>query len=242
MSALTAQDLLKIWEWGEGRHPVDQALTILSVAYPEKDWEEITALDLSQRDGLLLALRERTFGPRMEGFAVCPHCDQQLEFDLEMPGLPEPVAAPGERTVWVDGYEIRFRLPNSLDLAAIASLDSVEAAREALLQRIIIHVHQDEAVIPYQSLSSQVITSLGEQLSSQDPLLETQLTLLCPYCEHSWAVFLDVISFFWVEITTRARRLLGEVHTLARAYGWPEADILALSPRRRKMYLQMVTL
>ena len=38
-----------------------------------------------------------------------------------------------------------------------------------------------------------------------------------------------------------AKRLLGEVHQLARAYGWPEATILAMSSRRRHFYLELVS-
>ena len=38
----------------------------------------------------------------------------------------------------------------------------------------------------------------------------------------------------------RAQRLLMEVHLLARAYGWREADILGMSPARRNAYLQRV--
>ena len=36
-----------------------------------------------------------------------------------------------------------------------------------------------------------------------------------------------------------ATRLLGEVHTLARAYHWREAEILAMSSRRRQAYLEL---
>jgi hypothetical protein len=38
----------------------------------------------------------------------------------------------------------------------------------------------------------------------------------------------------------RARRFLDEVHVLARAYGWAEAEILRLSEARRSAYLQRV--
>ncbi len=51
----------------------------------------------------------------------------------------------------------------------------------------------------------------------------------------------DVVSFFWSEICVQAKRLLREVHTLARAYGWREADILNMSTARRQFYLEMVT-
>jgi len=50
----------------------------------------------------------------------------------------------------------------------------------------------------------------------------------------------DIASFFWAEICVQAKRLLREVHTLARAYGWREMDILSMSPARRQFYLEMV--
>jgi len=46
--------------------------------------------------------------------------------------------------------------------------------------------------------------------------------------------------FFWAELAAEAKRLLREVDALARAYGWREADILALSSQRRHAYLELV--
>ena len=37
-----------------------------------------------------------------------------------------------------------------------------------------------------------------------------------------------------------AGRMLLDIHALARAYGWSESDILALPPRRRQAYLELV--
>ncbi len=39
---------------------------------------------------------------------------------------------------------------------------------------------------------------------------------------------------------SRAERLLREVHTLARAYGWSEGAILELGSARRERYLELV--
>ena len=50
----------------------------------------------------------------------------------------------------------------------------------------------------------------------------------------------DIVSFFWREIEEFAIRTLREIHALARAYGWAEDQILALSPTRRRCYLEMV--
>ena len=69
---------------------------------------------------------------------------------------------------------------------------------------------------------------------------EVQLTLNCPACEHSWSVLFDITTFVWAEISSLARRLLREVHILATAYGWHEADILAMSAIRRQFYLELV--
>ena len=64
--------------------------------------------------------------------------------------------------------------------------------------------------------------------------------LNCPTCGNQWQLFFDIAAFLWLKIEMQARRLLREVHTLARAYGWREADILALSPWRRQAYLEMI--
>ena len=62
----------------------------------------------------------------------------------------------------------------------------------------------------------------------------------CPACRHRWQAVFDILTFFWTEIRREARRLLEHVHVLARAYGWREGEILALSERRRQAYLEMV--
>jgi hypothetical protein len=50
----------------------------------------------------------------------------------------------------------------------------------------------------------------------------------------------DAGEFLWREVAARARRLVYEVHALARYYGWREADILSMTGRRREAYLEMV--
>jgi hypothetical protein len=77
-------------------------------------------------------------------------------------------------------------------------------------------------------------------MGEADPQAEVQLALACPACRHQWQVSFDIVSYFWSEINARSQRLLWEVHALASAYGWREADILAISPQRRQFYLEMV--
>ena len=61
----------------------------------------------------------------------------------------------------------------------------------------------------------------------------------CPKCGSRWHSTFDIVSYFWSELEVRAKRQLWEVHTLAAAYGWSEADILDMSPMRRQLYMEM---
>ena len=244
MHPLSARDLMQVWEWGQGQHPVDRALTLLAVACPEMTRDELAALSIGQRDGLLLTLRELAFGPRLDGFAECPECREHLEFtvnvaDLRTADSAEPTEA--ELTLAVEGFEVRFRLPDSLDLAAVAHCDDVGVARDLLVKRCVLHARQGEVEIAVGAVPETVITVLAAHVVGRDPLSEVQLDLHCPACSHRWQQILDIVSCFWAEISSQAKRLLNEVHTLARAYGWREADILAMSARRRQLYLEMVT-
>ena len=65
------------------------------------------------------------------------------------------------------------------------------------------------------------------------------IDLECSACGRRWQVVLDIESFLWTKFGGLARRLLREVHALARAYGWREPDILAMSATRRHYYLEM---
>ena len=51
---------------------------------------------------------------------------------------------------------------------------------------------------------------------------------------------LDVPGLFWIELRSLARRLLSDVHELASRYGWSESEILGLSARRRRAYIERV--
>jgi hypothetical protein len=71
-------------------------------------------------------------------------------------------------------------------------------------------------------------------------LAEIRLSFACPVCGDGFEDNLDLPAFLWAEMTAKAKRLLTEVHHLAAAYGWSEAEILGLSAARREFYLGMV--
>jgi hypothetical protein len=240
MRPLSAYDLLEVWEVGEDRHPLDRALILLAAAYPELTWEELAALSVGQRDGRLLTLRERALGPTLNGFAECPRCMERLEFDVAVADLrvaAEPEEEVGELVT--DGLALQFRPPNSRDLAALTGCRDPSTARNLLVQRCVLEASRDGVPVAHSELPTEAITRLAERMSECDPQAEVLLALRCPACEHAWQALFDIVAFFWAELAAQAKRLLGEVHTLARAYGWREADILGMSARRRQFYLEM---
>ncbi|MBV9786844.1 MAG: phage baseplate protein [Chloroflexi bacterium] len=244
MRGLSKQDLLQIWEIGLHQHPVDRALTILAAVLPALPWEELAALSMGQRDGYLLAAWEHTFGDRLESYAECPQCAERLEFPLSAAALrasaqPEEIEPVQGWTV--NEYAIQFRLPNSYDLAAIVACADPARAHDLLLSRCVLEVTRDGQSIATDALPATMVSRIAERITVCDPLAEVLLNLECPACARRWQTQFDIAAFFWSELTATARRLLREVHALARAYGWREADILALSAARRQFYLDMVS-
>ncbi|MCI0698653.1 phage baseplate protein [candidate division KSB1 bacterium] len=242
MKRLSALDLLKLWEWGQGQTLVRRALALLAAAYPEKTPEELAKLSIGQRNACLLKLHEMTFSPRLLCVATCPGCRERLELSFnvaDMRAAPESEAAE-EFLLSHEGYYVQFRLPNSQDLIAIVDNGNVQLARNLLFERCLVSAsHNGEEQLASQ-LPENLVSMVIARMAQTDSMGDIQLALCCVECGHQWHETFDVVSFFWTEITAVVQRLLGEVHTLAHAYGWREADILAMSPWRRAFYLQMV--
>ena len=242
MRTLSAPELLDVWERGNAQSSVNRALSLLSAACPEASADSLTKLNIGERDARLLTLREWTFGSQLIGIATCPDCRERLEMTFDVADIQAtPEFEPtGELTIDVAGYDVRFRLPNSLDIDAIADHKDVDVAREELLESCILAVHQNGKEISPDHLPASLVEAIVDRMAEADHQADVQLALSCPLCGHQWQAPFDIVSFFWSEINAWAHRILREVHALALAYGWREADILAISPWRRQFYLAMV--
>ncbi len=235
MRALSSAELLDVWEQGSSQSLLRRALTLLAAACPEVPPDALSQFSIGQRDAGLLALRELTFGPRCSAVATCPMCSEKSELEFMTFDLlsERRLEAPQEMELKIDGFDLRFRLPTSADLAAAASSGQEIASREVLLERCLL--------AGAKPLPAGVASAVIEQMARSDPLADIQLAVTCAACSHNWSAMFDIVSFFWSEIHALALRLLRDVHVLASAYGWSEAEILALSPARRQAYLEMVT-
>jgi hypothetical protein len=240
MRALGAAELLDLWERGLRQPPARRALALLEAACPDLSEPEIAALPIGRRDAHLLRLRELLLGPELTIVASCPACGEQLDSTFRTADIRvDAAAAEPAQALEADGYRIGFRLPASDDLLALGAATDRAAARRMLLGRCILEAQRDGERTDAGSLPEHVIAAVADRMVAADPQADVELALSCPACAHAWHSAFDVAGFFGQEINAWAKSLLRGVHALARAYGWREADVLALSPTRRQIYLEL---
>jgi hypothetical protein len=247
---LSASDLLALWEHGAGRLPVEQGFLLLRAACPDIPAADLARLPIGQRDAALMSLRQQTFGSPLNGLAVCPACGERVEIGFPLEDLfaahqisaemPPLVGTPQTYRLSTDDHKLVFRLPTSADLMDAASAADPASARLALIEACLLEAHREGQPVLAADLPAEVTRALSARMEQADPLANLSLPLDCPACAHGWEVTFDIVSFLWAEISAWAERLLREVHGLASAYGWREADILSMSAQRRQMYLDLV--
>lgn len=261
--------LLTVWEAGLTAGRTGRALLLHTVARPGAGTAELLAVPLGQRDVELYGLRVELFGERLDVRAGCPGCAEELEFAFdarqlfgasesvgaadslgtsesvgaaESGGASEPVGAArpvaGPLLVELDGWRVGFRLPTPGDLAA-AEQAPAGRGRAVLLERCVLTAEHGGEPVAARQLPEPVQRRMAEAAAAADPCADVRLNLGCPGCGRQALAELDIASYLWEELDDWARAALLDVHLLATAYGWSEAEILALSPLRRRYYLEL---
>jgi len=244
MRALTASELLGVWERGLLETPPRRALMLLAAASGELSPDALARLSVGERDARLLTLREQTFGSQLTSVATCPACQQRVESEIEVNDLRVATGADAPATLALSagGYDVQFRLPNSLDLEAIAGggREGVNGARHVLIERCLLSAEREGERVTVMNLPDEVCGAIVERMQGADPQADVRLALACPQCDARWEEQFDIESFFWDEINAWAERLLREVHTIASRYGWRETDIINMTAARRHYYLDLI--
>jgi hypothetical protein len=263
--AMNAAALLAAWEEAVSLSPIERGLKLLAAVWPEFSAEEWGRASIGVRDERLLTVRETLFGSQMETTTTCPKCGERIEtvFNVEnirvppsrstsLPARDRPALEDTERTpglrysippaakikIETGGYEVECRLPTSEDLLEISR--SAGDGRARLLERCVEVAKNGNDTLTPQDLPEEVIRAVAKEMGRADPQADVQIELACPACQHGWFIVFDVLSYLWNEIDDWARRLLHEVHSLAMIYGWTEHDVLGMSARRRRLYLEII--
>lgn len=194
--------------------PLDRALRI-AAAVAATPVETVADWPVDVRDRTLIAARAAAFGRHAAVTAACPACNARAEAEIDLAALlattdTDPVLD------W-QGQSLPLAVPTSRQIAAAALAGTPLTSTTAE--------------------PSPPATAITAALLAARPLLDIRLALECPDCGHAFAPRFDITATLWADIETAAARLLDDVHTLALAYHWPEAAILALTPPRRAAYL-----
>lgn len=234
MPALSAAQLLSVWEHGARRHPLDRALLLFAVAEPGLAPDALADAPLGACNAALMRLRRDCFGAAIPAWTDCPACGERMSFELDLAQLPAMTPVPD--VVEVEGH--RFRCPGARQLAALADCpDADEASRQLLLGC----VAGDARLTADNAMLDQLLVHAEHAIEAADPWADLAVGYRCPACGHAGEAAFDIASYLWEEIEAHASRLLDEVHLLASSYGWREEEILALGDLRRAAYLARVT-
>ncbi len=232
-------DFLAAWEAGLTAGSTTRALLLHSVARPDASTDELLSLPVGARDADLFALRRALFGERLDVRVGCGACGEEMEFDFDAGAVTATKEAPARPpAVQVDGWNVEFRLPTTADLIAVERTGA-DRARSELLARSVLRALRDGEEVTADELPAGVQQRIAQAVAEADPYADITVNVSCPECGHTTRAELDIASYLWAELDAWARATLLDVHLLATAYGWSEPEILALSPLRRRYYLEL---
>jgi rRNA maturation protein Nop10 len=248
MRTVAADTLLSHWENGHGRTPAARALDLLVAvslyaADDEPPWS-VCGRDpgrwtVGHRDAALLSLHASSLGRPLEAVAACPACGGRAEFELDAESLAAQAdtEVSGQLTIRAEGHVVRCHVPTTADLATVTGTGTESV--DDLLATCVDSATADGRPVAATDLPPRVREAVESALEEADADAETTLSLTCPECGHRWTAPLDPAAFVCAELDREALALAREVRELATAYGWSERDILAMSPSRRRLYLEV---
>jgi hypothetical protein len=252
--ALTGSDEVFLLEAGQSLLPAQRTTALLARCLielgPARDkTAAVRGLTVGDRDSLMLHVRLLTIGKTIQATVRCPNpdCSERMDLELKVNDLLVPPYSNCQewyqQTINVDEktWDVCFRLPTGADQEAVANIAHTDpqAAAEALLRRCTKSDGNGNGSFPKQVPMS-VFTELSARMAKLDPQAELILQATCPICAHAFSTELDISTYFFHELKERIKRVYMEVHTLAFRYHWSEHEIMAMTPTRRRLYLDLL--
>jgi hypothetical protein len=190
---------------------------------------------LGDRNRRLLALHRDLIGTPLEARVACRRCGVDSEFLVPVEAIRDLPSHDREArvTVRLGRRPYTFRLPRMADLEAAGAAAGARGIRLTVIERC--RLRGDGGDIP-----ELVAHRLAARFEALDPAANIVVNLACSGCAARLAVSVDVASFVAQSIDRLVESLLSDINTLAAAYGWDEARILALPPWRRRRYIELI--
>lgn len=228
--------------------PMEHALVALErlarVAGRESDRALWAALTVTDFEAALLGLRRFLLGDTVACVFRCTqeNCGERMAPDFSIaafladvnPRVPRKVESSEDRPGWFalsangDG-KVWFRLPAVEDQLEVMGRPR---ARDLLMQRC----------VDAGKLKARGLGRVEHAMETMAPLVSRPLAGNCPECGAPVTMPMHVPRLVMDEIKASAAGVHEEIHTIAAAYHWDEATILAMPQSRRQMYTETIRL
>lgn len=215
---------------------------------------------VGDRDYLIIRLRQISFGAKVDAVMRCPSvlCATPMDITFSLDDIQierKTVAARfftiqlSSAAAYRDGAgsehrEVEFRLPTGADQESVAPffpLDEEKGLTRTLtrcIRRIGDINGVDEALIA--DLPPATRDEIENEMWRRAPQVEIELDARCPECRMPFTSTLDFTAFFALEMPGHLHDLERAVHFLARHYHWSEQEILSLTRRKRRRYVELL--
>ena len=166
-------------------------------------------------------------------------CGATVEVDLSLHDLIE---GPGEQSDFISvdcGPQIlELRKPNGLDQLrwTAREFENEQMALEAMVQTLV----RSDSTAADLTLDDQSMSAIDRAMQENDSLVSFNFEVVCPYCDHSSEIELDLQEFAIEYLKRSQRRLLSMIHRLAKHYHWSEQQSFAVPHWRRVHYLRLL--
>lgn len=184
----------------------------------------------------LLAVTIATLGENWIHPVRCarPDCSKLMDLPLRFCDFARKQDPQNVECVVPGSGTLRFRVPTGMDqLAWLEEGVSGEGAEVNFIKRLL----REESDAWPEMHSEEAIKAVEAALEEADPLTVLYVETSCPECGHENRFPLDLERICLDLLAREQPCLLDDIHRLALAYHWSEAEILAIPPARRRHYL-----
>lgn len=200
-------------------------------------------LSVGKRIECLLAIAVPARTQALDARLQCsnPSCREQMEIEIgagELRELQHRADEAGPVAVAAGGRTFRLRRPTGRDQRAWldAGYKGEAEAIVAAIRSLMLPDPADGAG----PLTNEQVAAIDAAMSAADPLVSFELRVKCPGCGREQDHAVDLEGLALQKIREARRRLLDDVHRIARRYHWSEGQIVALPPWRRAYYISLI--
>jgi hypothetical protein len=220
------------------------AIALAEVGGEEPRPETVAGLAVADRQYLMAMLAVELGREQLWYIAECRGCGQRFDFSLRFLDLPVKEAGEGypfaEVATSLGSYRFRVATGSDQELLA-AQVDAGDSLR-LLVAGCMVAAPEGGGKIDSshqwaQALTDDDINRIETALEAVAPEMAVAVQTVCPGCGNHQTIEIDPYGVF---VSLSGTDLLHEVHLLASTYHWSERDILELSHKRRRRYLELI--